>query len=58
MQHVWGRGAVDKSILMWKHEGNSKFGRPRRTWKDNITIDLKEVGWGVDQIHLAQDRDS
>jgi hypothetical protein len=30
---------------------------PRRGWKDNIKMDLKQVGWGrVDWIHLAQDR--
>jgi hypothetical protein len=32
--------------------------RPRRTWEDNIKIDLKGTGWGgMDWIHLAQDRD-
>jgi hypothetical protein len=30
----------------------------RRRWKDNIGIDLQEVGWGgMDLIDLAQDRD-
>ena len=33
-------------------------GRPRRRWKDNIKIDLQEVGCGgMDWIDLAQDRD-
>jgi hypothetical protein len=33
------------------------LGRPRREWKDNITIDIKDI-WrkGVDWTDLAQDR--
>ena len=35
-----------------------QFGRPRRRWKDNIKMDLQEVGCGgMDWIELAQDRD-
>ena len=30
---------------------------PRRRWEDNIKMDLTEVGWGVDWIDFAQDRD-
>jgi hypothetical protein len=42
---------------MGKPEGNRQVGRPRRRWVDNITVDLKEVGWsGMDCIDLAQDR--
>jgi hypothetical protein len=33
------------------------LGRPRRRWKDNVKMDLQEVGWGFDWIELAQDRD-
>jgi len=25
-------------------------------WEDNIKVDHKEVGWGMDWIDLAQDR--
>jgi len=33
------------------------LGRPRRRWKDNIRLDLREVGWEViDSMHLVQDR--
>jgi hypothetical protein len=40
-----------------KPEGKRPLGRPRRTWKDNIKIDLTEIWWGsVDWIHLAQGR--
>jgi hypothetical protein len=35
------------------------LGRPRRRWKDNITLDLKEVGCGcMDWIDLVQYKDS
>jgi len=34
------------------------FGRPRRRWKDNIKMDLQEVGCGgLNWIELAQDRE-
>jgi hypothetical protein len=45
-------------ILVGKPEGKRPLGRPRRTWADNIKMNLGEVGWdGVDWIDLAQDRD-
>jgi len=41
-----------------KPEGKRTFGRPRRRWKDNIKVDLQEVGCeGMDWINGAQDRD-
>jgi len=44
-------------ILVGKHEGKRQLGRPRRRWKDNIKVDIKEVGWfGMDWTDLAQDR--
>jgi hypothetical protein len=34
------------------------LGRPRHRWKDNIKMDLQEVGCkGMDLIDVAQDRD-
>jgi hypothetical protein len=39
-----------------KPEGKRSLGRPKHRWKDNIKIDLQEVGYG-DMIKLAQDRD-
>jgi hypothetical protein len=51
------RGAY--RALVGKPEGRRPLGRPRRRWKDNIEMDLREVGWGgMDWINLAQDRDS
>ena len=37
-------------------EGGRPLGRPRRIWEDNIKMDLREVGWGLDWIELAGDR--
>jgi hypothetical protein len=35
-----------------------EFERPRRSWEDNIRMDLREAGWrGVDWTHMVQDRD-
>jgi hypothetical protein len=32
-------------------------GDPGVGWEDNIKMDLQEVGWGMDWIELARDRD-
>jgi hypothetical protein len=41
------RGACN--ILVWKPEGRRLLGRPKRRWEDNITMDLREIGfWDVD----------
>ena len=45
-------------VLVGKPEGKMPLGRPRRRWKDNIKMDLQEVGGGRGAwIELAQDRD-
>jgi hypothetical protein len=45
-------------LLVGKPEGRRPLGRPRRSWVDNIRMDLVEVGLGdVDWIGLVQDRD-
>jgi hypothetical protein len=50
-----GRAAY--RILVGRPEGRRPLGRPRRRWEGNIKLDLQEVGWGMDWIELAQDRD-
>jgi len=51
------RGGVYRN-LVGNPEGNRPLGRPRRSWNDNIKMDLQEVGCvGMDWIELAQDRD-
>jgi hypothetical protein len=49
------RGAY--RILVERPEGRLPLGRPRCRWEDNIKTDLKEVGWGMNWIELAEDRD-
>jgi hypothetical protein len=44
-------------ILVGKPEGKRPLGRPRCRWVDNIKMDLREIGWDMDWIDLAQDRD-
>ena len=46
------------SVLVGKLEGKRPLGRPRRRWKDNIKVDLQEVGCGdMDWIGVALDTD-
>jgi hypothetical protein len=45
-------------VLVGKPERKRPLGRPRRRWKDNIKMDLQEVGGDRgDWMTLAQDRD-
>jgi hypothetical protein len=44
-------------ILVGKPESERPLGRPRRRWVDNIKMDLREIGWDMDWIDLAQNRD-
>jgi hypothetical protein len=41
-----GKGRGVHRVLVGKSEGRSPLGRPRRRWKDNIKMDLQEVGGG------------
>jgi hypothetical protein len=44
-------------VLVGKREGKKPLGRLTFRWKDNIKMDLQEVGCGgMDWIDLAQDR--
>jgi hypothetical protein len=44
-------------ILEGRPQGRRPLGRPRRRWEDTIKMDLQEVGWGMDWIEVARDRD-
>jgi hypothetical protein len=44
-------------VLVGKPKGKRLLGRPRRRWEDGIRMDLREIGWGVEWIQLARDRD-
>jgi hypothetical protein len=46
-----GEGRGMYRVLVGKLEGKRPLGRPRCRWKDNIKMDLKEVGCeGMDWI--------
>jgi transcription termination factor 2 len=50
-----GRGVY--RVLVGRTEGKRPLGRPRRRWKDNIKMDLGEIGIdGTNWIRLSQDR--
>jgi hypothetical protein len=53
---VEGRGVY--RVLVGKPEVKRPLGRPWYRWKDNIKVDLREVGCGgMDWMELAQDMD-
>ena len=48
------RGA--HKVLVGRPDGKRPLWRPRRKQEDNIKMDVKEIGWGVDWIDTAQGR--
>jgi hypothetical protein len=47
------------TLFVGKPEGKRTLRRPRRSWVDNIRMDLIEVGWfDVNWIGLAQDKNT
>ena len=55
---AYGGGEIVYRVLVGQPGGKIPLGRSRRRWKDNIKMDLQEVGCGfIDLIELAQDRD-
>jgi hypothetical protein len=47
-----------KMILVGKTKGRKTVGRSKRSWENNIKTNFREVGWGMDWIDLAQERDT
>jgi len=46
-------------VLVGRPKEWSPVGGPRLRWKENIEMDLQEVGWrSMDWIDVAQDMDS
>jgi len=57
MWRVWGRMEVCTGCW-WGSLRERPMGRPTRRWKDNIKMDLQEVGGGRgDWMELTQDGD-
>jgi hypothetical protein len=44
-------------VLVGKPVGRRPLRRPRCRWKNNIKVSLREVGWGMEWIDLAQARE-
>jgi len=44
-------------VELYLPEGKRPLGRPRVGWEDNIKMDLQDVGWRMDWIDMAQNRD-
>jgi len=44
---LWGLEEVHTRFLVGKPEGKRPYQRSQHTGKDNIMMDLQEVGWGV-----------
>jgi hypothetical protein len=52
------RNIYEADVSVGKPEGKTPLRRPRRGWKDNIRMDLREIVWEVvDRIHLAKEED-
>jgi hypothetical protein len=60
---VWtvGSNALTREAFTHSNKtlsGKRPLGRPRHRWKDNIKMDLQEIGGGRgDWMELVQDRD-
>jgi hypothetical protein len=52
-----GRGEICIQGFGGESLKGKPLGRPRHRWEDGIKMDLREIGWGVEWIHLARDRD-
>ena len=51
-------GRSSFKILTGKPTGKRSLGRPRRTWEDNIRMDLEEININAGNwVDWAQDRD-
>jgi hypothetical protein len=52
-----GEGRSIYRVLVGRLEGRRPLGRHRRSWKDNIKMDLREIRMnGTNSHRLAQDR--
>jgi len=47
-----------RRFLLRRSEGRRQLRRSRQRWKDNIKMDIQEMGWGsLEWVALDQDRD-
>ena len=55
--HAWGQRRGGYRVLVGKPVERRPLERPRHRWKYDIKMYLREVGWGMDWIDLAQEKD-
>jgi len=58
-RHVTRVGEIRNAykIFVGKPEGKRPLGKPRRRWKNNNRMNLRERRWeSVDWVHLLHDR--
>jgi hypothetical protein len=41
-------------VLLENVKGKRPLERPRNRWEDGITVDVREIGWDIEWIQLAQ----
>jgi hypothetical protein len=57
MGRAWSTHWSDEKFI-YNFEGKRSLGRRRHRWEDNITMELREIGYeGVDWMQLSQHRD-
>jgi len=44
MWHAWRRGEMFTGFWLGCHKGKRPLRRHRRSWEDNIKLDLRETG--------------
>jgi hypothetical protein len=54
-QDMWC--ARDRRVFVGNIKAMTPIWKPRHRLEDNTTTNFNETGWGVDWIHLAQDKD-
>jgi hypothetical protein len=54
---IWEKGEVHTGIWWGKIERKISGGIPSRRWQDDIKMDFKKYGGGVDRFDLAKNRD-
>jgi hypothetical protein len=54
---MYGESRDAYRVLAGKMKERDHFEDPGRLWEDNIKVDLQQLGWGMEWLDLARDRD-
>ena len=48
---------ITRQALKWNPQGKRKKGRPRSTWRRDLDVDIKKMGYSWKELErMAQDR--